>query len=236
MSDVPGEAEDGERLPWLEPITDDEAPSKGTSVTKLGAAMLIGLVAMGMAVGGLLWAGSRPAGGEGENTQQVASANLNEATPLTVAQSKNAGSPNGSSVTQADGRRSGAAAASQATRTADDRTRAAPARRASAERRTARVAGRQQARRSSTGPASRRSRLLSSRGVIQLGAFSTRRAADRAWRTLSSRYGRLQALERRVTTVRSAGRTLYRLRAAGAGSASLCRRVRRAGGACFVVR
>ena len=52
-------ADDEDRLPWLEPIEDEE--DAGPSAGKLIGAVLIGLLAIGLIVGGLFWYGNRAA-------------------------------------------------------------------------------------------------------------------------------------------------------------------------------
>ncbi len=54
------ELADEDRLPWLEAVEEDEGDS-GPSVAKLVAAIVIGLVAIGVIVGGLFWLGNRGA-------------------------------------------------------------------------------------------------------------------------------------------------------------------------------
>ena len=54
------ELADEDRLPWLEAVEEDEGES-GPSVAKLVAAIVIGLVAIGIIVGGLFWLGNRGA-------------------------------------------------------------------------------------------------------------------------------------------------------------------------------
>src|SRR5438045_573428 len=59
------EVGDEDRLPWLEAVEEDDGEGGGPSVAKLIAAIVIGLVAIGVIVGGLFWLGNRnqPGGG-----------------------------------------------------------------------------------------------------------------------------------------------------------------------------
>ena len=59
--------DDGDRLPWLEAV-EDESGGEGPSALKLIAAVVIGLLAIGLVVGGLFWLGNRggTAGADGE--------------------------------------------------------------------------------------------------------------------------------------------------------------------------
>lgn len=73
---------------------------------------------------------------------------------------------------------------------------------------------------------------------IELGAFSTRASADRAWTAISGRYTYLAALGHSVSPLESGERTLFRLRV-DTGSAeqarAICGRLRVAQEACGVV-
>ncbi|WP_157219295.1 SPOR domain-containing protein [Flavisphingomonas formosensis] len=75
-------------------------------------------------------------------------------------------------------------------------------------------------------------------GQVQLGAFSSEAAANKAWASLSGRFGFLGGLGKSVTQVKTDSGTLYRLRAsAGSSSAAstLCSKLRVAGESCSVV-
>src|SRR5580765_6327404 len=61
------EVGDEDRLPWLEAVEEDDGSGDGPSVTKLIAAILIGLVAIGVIVGGLFWLGNRGQPGAGND-------------------------------------------------------------------------------------------------------------------------------------------------------------------------
>jgi len=75
-------------------------------------------------------------------------------------------------------------------------------------------------------------------GQVQLGAFSSEAAANKAWNALAGRFGFLGSLGKSVTPVTTANGTLYRLRAsAGSSSAAstVCGKLRVAGESCSVV-
>ena len=72
-------------------------------------------------------------------------------------------------------------------------------------------------------------------GTIQLGAFSTEAKAGAVWKTMSQRFAYLRGLEKVVVPVESDGKTLYRLRASGAGAPGFCARLRIAGETCSAV-
>ena len=59
-ADGPEGIDENDRLPWLEAVEEDERD--GPSAGKLIAAVVIGLVAIGLIVGGLFWIGSRTRG------------------------------------------------------------------------------------------------------------------------------------------------------------------------------
>jgi cell division protein FtsN len=69
-------------------------------------------------------------------------------------------------------------------------------------------------------------------GSIQLGAFSSQASAEKAWKALSGRFSYVAPLNHSVIPVSSGGRTLYRLRAGGAGAADVCQRLKVAGESC----
>jgi len=75
---------------------------------------------------------------------------------------------------------------------------------------------------------------------LQLGAFSTSAKADEAWKGISSRFGYLAGLDKRVDKLDRDGTTLYRLRAGGvaskAAATDLCGRLKVAGQACLVAQ
>src|SRR3954453_17093363 len=66
------EVGDEDRLPWLEAVEEDEDGEGGPSVAKLVAAIVIGLVAIGVIVGGLFWLGNR--NHQGGNNEIIAAA------------------------------------------------------------------------------------------------------------------------------------------------------------------
>jgi len=71
--------------------------------------------------------------------------------------------------------------------------------------------------------------------TIQLGAFSSEAAANKAWKALSERFTYLAPLTHSIVAVTSEDKTLYRLRANGADAAGLCNRLRIAGETCMTV-
>ncbi len=74
--------------------------------------------------------------------------------------------------------------------------------------------------------------------VVQLGAFSSRAAADKAWSKYSKRYGVLQGFAPASSSVTVNGKALVRLAASGFGNATTanaaCKQIKSLGGVCLV--
>jgi hypothetical protein len=219
--------DDGDRLPWLEAVDDDEEAT-GPSPLKLIAGVIVALVAIGLIVGGVFWLGNRgslPWGGGG-----TAGAGEGELIAAPEGDYKvKPDSPGGMNVT---GQGDTAFAASEG---ADPKgqlntnavpeapvTKGAPAP-AAAQPKAAEPAAQPAA----TPPAAGAS--------IQLGAFSSQAGASAAWKALSGRFSYLAPLTHSVVPVTSGGRTLYRLRAGGPGAAGICNRLKIAGESCVTV-
>jgi cell division septation protein DedD len=224
--EVEGPEED--RLPWLEAVEEDDA-REGPSAVKLIAAVVIGLAAIAVIVGGLFWLGNRGrAGGNGEviaapegdykvRPENPGGMNVQGEGDTAYAASEGAqpqGRLNAGAVPETPVTRP--AANPPAARQQQQQAAAQPPRPAPAPQPAAPAA---------TGGG----------GSIQLGAFSSAASANRAWTALSGRFTYLAPLSHNVIPVQAGGRTLYRLRAGGAGAADICRRLRIAGEDCTVV-
>ena len=226
------ELADEDRLPWLEAVEEDGNDGGGPSVAKLVAAIVIGLVAIGVIVGGLYWLGNR--GQADEN--QIITAEKGD-------YKQRPENPGGMNLS-GEGNTSFAASEGQQPRgnlnvNGVAEQPAAPARPvpAPAQPQTAAPAPQpparpapapQQPQRPAPAPAP-------SGPTIQLGAFSTPAAANNAWRALAGRFRYLAPLTHSVVPVQAGGRTLHRLRASGPDSANVCRRLQAAGEACTIV-
>jgi len=232
------EVGDEDRLPWLEAVEEDDGDRDGPSVAKLIAAIVIGLVAIGVIVGGLFWLGNRNQPGAGndiiaapEGDYKVRPENpggMNVSGEGEVAAAASAGqTPQGNlnlgtpetPVTQAPHQAPAPqpiavppAPIAQAPAPAPTRPAPAPAR-----------------------PAPAPAPAAGGGATIQLGAFSSQAAANQAWANLSGRFRYLAPLSHNVVSVQVGGRTLYRLRASGADAAGVCRRLQVAGEACSTV-
>jgi hypothetical protein len=222
-NEAEGELEvgDEDRLPWLEAVEEEDGGGDGPSVAKLIAAIVIGLVAIGVIVGGLFWLGNP--GGPGGNGETIAApegdykvrpdnpggANFSGEGDVAAAASAGQtpqGNLNVNAVAEPPVTAPTPAPAPQPPAPAPAPPRPAPAPQPAA-----------------SGP------------TVQLGAFSSQASANQAWSALSGRFRYLAPLSHNVVSAQVGGRTLYRLRASGADAAGICRRLQVAGEACSVV-
>lgn len=228
MTDVHPEATaDEDRLPWLEAV-EEEDEGGGPSVAKLVAAVLIGLIAIGLVVGGLFWLGERGASnGDGELIAAPEG-------PYKVAPPDRGG-------LEVEGEGDTAFAASEGAepkaRLDVDALPEAPVTNqppAKAEPKQAQAKQPQQPQQQAK-QAAPAQQPAAAGATIQLGAFSSQAAANTAWKALSGRFSYLAPLSHSIIPVEAGERTLYRLRASGPGAADVCRRLRVAGEDCAVV-
>jgi hypothetical protein len=219
---------DEDRLPWLEAVEEDQDEG-GPSVAKLVAAIVIGLVAIGVIVGGLYWLGNRSSGAAdnqvisaeaGDYKQRPANPggmNVSGEGSSSYAASEG-GQPkanlnlNGVAEAPAAAPRPAPQAPPPAPAVQPARPAPVPARPAQPAPAPAPAAG---------GP------------TIQLGAFSTAAAAENAWRAMAGRFRYLAPLAHRVVAAQVRGRTVHRLHASGAAAPDVCRRLRAAGEVCI---
>lgn len=224
---------DEDRLPWLEAVEED-GDGDGPSVGKLVGAIVVGLLAIGLIVGGLYWLGNRNAAADGNDVitaergdykqrpENPGGMNLSGEGNTSVAASEGQqprGNLNLNGVAEqpaAQGQPAAPAPAAPAPATQQP-AHPAPAPAPAAQHPAPAPAP------AAAGPA------------IQLGAFSSPAAANSAWTALAGRFRYLAPLAHNVVPVQAGGRTLHRLRASGAGSADICRRLQAAGEACTVV-
>jgi hypothetical protein len=222
---------DEDRLPWLEAI-DEENERDGPSPAKLIAAVLVGLVAIGLIVGGLFWLSNRhrPAG-NGEVIQA-------EAGDYKVPSNER-----GTMNVQGAGQ-TAAAAGAGAEPKAQINTNAVPEAPVVDHKgkppQPAQQAAAAPAKQPAATPAPKAKPApapapTASGATIQLGAFSSQGAAESAWKALSGRFGYLAGLSHSVTSTSAGGRTLYRLRASGGDAHGVCGRLQVAGESCAIV-
>jgi len=228
--------EDGDRLPWLEAV-DEEDSGEGPSALKLIAAVVIALVAIGLVVGGLFWLGNRGDGGGADGEPELIEAPEG---PYRVAPEDRGGM-------KAEGEGGSAHAASAGQETQGNLSMRVPERpvapgapKGQPAQQPAQQAGQPKAAAPQPQPqrpaAQPAPQPAASGPAIQLGAFSSQASAQNAWRALSGRFRYLAPLTHAVVPVQAGGRTLYRLRASGPGSADICRRLEVAGESCTPVR
>jgi hypothetical protein len=251
MTDVRAEdLDEGDRLPWLEAVEDDDG-GDGPSALKLIVAVLIGLAAIGAIVGGLFWLGNRHSGGGGvpgeietikapQGPYKVRPQNPGGMTVKGEGDTSLATSAGVESKGRIDANKmpeapvtapKGAAPAAQPAQPRPSQPKAAPAAPQQAEASPQKPAPAKAAPAPSPSPAS----SGQGGGSIQLGAFSSQAGAEKAWKALSGRFSYVAPLNHSVIPVTSGGRTLYRLRAGGAGAGDVCTRLRVAGESCVTL-
>lgn len=216
-------AGEDERLPWLESADDYE--DDGADTRRIVGLALFGLMGV-VALVGLLWWFTR----ERPDPALVADGSVIEAPAEPYKQR-----PDDAGGTEVDGtgQTSFAVAEGQAVEgvIAGDAPPAVPAPTPAAAPATA-AAGAPQAATPAPAPA------VSGVGV-QVGAFSTRGAAETAWSQLSSRLPPLQGRSHRIVEGTADSGAIFRLQAVAgtvAEAEALCRSLRAAGGDCQVKR
>lgn len=238
-----GSFADEDRLPWLEAV-DDEEGGRGPGAGKLIAAVVAALLVIGLIIGGVFWLRERgaesgdgsliaapegdykiPPDGPGANGMAVegegdASFAASEGVETNSAINLNA-QPE---VPMAGGLAPPDAGAVQ--------TRPLPPSTAAQVPGAPPVAAPPVKKAEPPKPAPA---PVNKGPTIQLGAFNSTGIANTEWSRLSRQFPMLNTLDRSVTTVLSGGKTLYRLRASGAGAVAACDKVRAAGKPCNVI-
>jgi hypothetical protein len=220
---------DEDRLPWLEAVEEDE---RGPSPAKLIAAVLIGLVAIGIIVGGLFWLGNRAAGGGGE--ELIASPG-DYKMPAPERGGMKVDNGSATQVATSEGTEQTATinpnARPEAPVTQQQQPAARPAQPAQPQNQPA-AQPRPQAQ--SQPQAQAQPRL--SGPTIQVGAYPSEAIANQQWQQINQRYPFTRGLQHQVIVYQAGGRTYYRLRAAGAQAREACRRLQGSGQPCFNVQ
>ncbi|MFS0736061.1 SPOR domain-containing protein [Sphingomonas sp. 1P06PA] len=261
MVDGARTGDDEDRLPWLEPVEDEDGDD-GVGTGKLIAAVVMALVALGLVVGGVFWlrdSTAGPATGDGEliaapegayksrpddpggmqveGQGDIAYAASEGASPDTgIDLSRLPEAPVKDGMTSADAVAPKSAPATAATQPAAPAPAPAPAKAqpAPAAKAPIAVAAAPKAAPKAAAPAP--AAASAAGGTIQLGAFSSEAKANAAWKSLAGRYAYLGALSPLVTPVTSGSNTLYRLRVAAGGQAgAICGRLKVAGETCATI-
>lgn len=251
-----------ERLPWLEPV-DDFDDNGQASPARLLAIVLGGLILIGAVLGGLWWYQNGGPRGDGElilaepgeyktaptsdgakvfeGEGDVAFAASEGVLPAGTVDPNRL--PEEPAVTPEEREAAAAAAQKAAAEKAaaekavrDQRAKDHAAKEAAAAK-AALAEKRQKAEAVEAAPVP--APAPSPSGTVQLGAFSSEGAANKAWANLSKRFGYLEQYNRTIAPAKVSSGTVYRLRV-GAGSAgnaeALCQKLRVAGEGCVIVR
>lgn len=220
-----------DRLPWLEAVEED-GDEGGPSALKLIVAVLIGLAAIGGIVGGIFWMGNRD-GAETGAPEVIAAADG----PFKVKPDSPGGmTVEGQGETAFDAAQGGTPNASiDTSAVAEAPVTAQP--RAEAPAPAAKEPPLLKAPVPSNAPADTAAAPAAAAGgaTIQLGAFPSGAAAEKAWKALSGRFSYLAPLSHNVVVAQVNGKTYYRLRASGPGAAGICGRLKVAGEQCLKV-
>lgn len=201
-----GSADGGERLPWLEPIEDDAPPPSGGRNWLLPILALLLLVAVGAGAWFML-SGEDATEGHGE---LIAAPAGDYKIP--------APDPGGMEV-EGEGDAAFPTSEGEDAHASLDLSAVPEAPIALPKSKEATTGG--------ATPLNRES------STIQLGAFSSEKAASDAWKALAKRFTYLETLNFAILKVEAEDKpTLYRLRASGANAAPACARLRIAGEDC----
>ena len=263
-------SDDEDRLPWLEPV-DDYDDEEGISIARLIGAVVVGLVALGLVIGGIFWLRNRDASGDGTlitapvgpikekpgepggmevegsgdaaytasvgqevnstidlsalpeapvtDTRPVQTAQL---PPSSVQQAPAPAKPAAPPAKKPEAPVATAQIPASTAKPAQPKPAAAPAKPAAAPKQLL--------------PETALASATGGGGSIQLGAFGSEAGANKAWSSLSGRFGFLSGLGHSVNATTVKGKTLSRLRASAGGQASsICAKLKVAGEACSVV-
>jgi hypothetical protein len=245
-----------ERLPWLEPVNDFDDDGSA-SPARLLVIVLGGLLLIGAVLGGLWWYQNGGPRGDGE---------LILAEP---GEYKTAPTSDGAKVFEGEGdaafaasegvlpdgtvdpnrlpeepavtpeEREAAAKKAAADKLAREQLAKADAAKVLAAEAKAAAAKSALVQKQSADVAVAAPKAAPATGTVQLGAFSSEGAANKAWTTLSSRFSYLGQYSRSIAPAKVGSGTVYRLRV-GAGSSAnaeaLCQRLKVAGEGCVIVR
>ncbi|MFL6845215.1 MAG: SPOR domain-containing protein [Allosphingosinicella sp.] len=229
MTDI--RADEDDRLPWLEAV-EEEGEQGGPSAVKLIVAVLIGLAAIGGIVGGVFWMSSRDGGGHGapelirapQGDYKVKPADKGgmavEGEGDTAFDAAQGADPKGAIDTSA---------VPEAPVAPQPKAQPAPAPATKAEPPLLHAPA------PTNAPAAEAPAASAGGASIQLGAFPSQAAAEKAWKAMAGRFSYLAPLSHSVVSANVNGKTYFRLRASGPDAAGICGRLRVAGENCFKV-
>lgn len=230
---------DEDRLPWLEPVEDEEIAAR-PSAGRLLLLLLVGLAVLGAVIGAIwLWQNreiapsgngaliAAPPGPYKVKADEVGGLEVEgkgEAAFATSEGAPPAGALDLSALPEEPVQRAAPAPAAPA---------AAPATGASAQ---VAEGGKLSAK---APPAQPAAPAAPAGSVVQLGAFDSQSIANEAWSALAKRFAWVSELNKIVVPAKVGGRTFYRLRA-GTGSSDqardVCARLKVAGENCLIVQ
>jgi cell division septation protein DedD len=216
-----------DRLPWLEAVEDDE-PRNSPSALKMALAVVIGLVAIGLIVGGLFWMSNRETSTSGEAELIAAPEGDYKDAPADPGGMKVEGEGDTVYAASEGADTKGAINLNAAPEAPVAKVQPAPV------EPTPAPAPKEKAT-PAPAPTPKAAAPVAGGATIQLGAFSSQSGANAAWKALSGRFTYLAPLTQNVASATVGGKTLYRLRASGPNAANLCGRLRVAGESCVTV-
>lgn len=228
--------DDEDRLPWLEPAADEDAP-EGVSPLKLLLLILTGLALLAAVVGAAWWFQNRSGGSAGEGKLIPGPADSYKIAASEADAKKFDGEGDASFAASEGVARDGRIDPSRVpeapiTGTTPPAEKApAPVVSKPAASFSAKVADETKAK-----PAQAATAPKPGGALIQLGAYGSHSGAKDAWGRLSKRFAYLAPLAMTIESAEVGGGTVYRLRAAaGAQAGTLCGKLKVAGESCMVV-
>lgn len=233
---------DEDRLPWLEPVEQEQADD-GVSPLKLAAGVIAALIVLGLVIAGVWWLRERGAaspGNTGNGALIAADPGAYKVRPDEPGGMKVEGEGDASFAASEGAEASGRIDTGAIPEAPVAGTRAAPARPAApVATGSTRVAdgGRMPAPNATRSTTVQRPAAVAAGQVVQLGAYNSAAAAEAAWTRMSKRFTYLAPLAKTVTPVTVKGDTLYRLRADTGSTASardICGRLAVAGENCII--
>ena len=223
---------DGERMPWLREVEDEDAPG-GISAGRMLVALLVVLAVAAAVAGTFFWLGHRDVDGNGQPELIRAPQAPYKVKPPTAGGLDVAGESQTTFETNAGQNVSGQLDTSKLAET--QAVAAPPPAPAKAppkpETKTPAV--------TPSAPAANSDAGLADGSVVQLGAYKNTAQAERAWLALTSRFPQLSGSRKLVMPYSAGGSTGYRLRAAASSPAdakALCDALQAGGEGCFIAK